>query len=710
MNLAVSKTAEKRKRFVLVLLLIVVGLILLSPTAQAAGLTKATESNGYAYSEYDDSHYQLDYYVDDSGVFSFFSDTVASSGFMIVSAFWNLSKTVSTLTGNIVTEAYTLDFVKDFAHGIGKNMQSIAGVNSSGVGGTGLFPGFLVMIVLIVGVYVAYHGLIKRSTSKALSAVFNLIVVFVLSVGFLAYAPQYMENVTDFSSDINTTMLSIGTKLVFPDTKVQGQDETELIVNSLWGVQVKQPWLILQFGSTSVDEERVDALVSADPDSDDREAAVKNEVTNHNNYNLISKRLNARFGNVLLIMIVNLAMSIFVLLLMGTMLFSQLIFIVYATLMPFVLVFGMLPGADGKVMKMLIKMFNLLLTRAAIGLIVTIAFSLSSMACSITANTYFLFIAFLQIVIFAGIYMNMSKFLGVVSLNIDASKQGARQMYQKGTQMPRQLKRGVHTVKDSVKSAVSPFTQIVRAAKGDSNANGKNDSSGSSSRPSSEREETSDGKQPESENNSRKTGNRRAAKDERTEVTDQEQKLTDENKRTGAAADREQKRTDENKRTGETDQEQKRTDESKRTGASDREQKRTDGNKHTGTADREQQRGDENNRTGTPDHEQSHTGTTDREQSRTDDSNFKTSEHERGHGDNGSSSIGSYSSSGRDSAFANDSPSKPTGLDGTVKINGAAYSREKFRNSDVMDVSAKKNKNERRERRPERAGKRRGDS
>ena len=88
--------------------------------------------------------------------------------------------------------------------------------------------GFLLLIILIVGIYVAYTGLIKRETSKALHAVINFVVVFIVSASFIAYAPDYIKKINDFSSDISTASLDLGTKIRLPDSDSQGKDSVGL--------------------------------------------------------------------------------------------------------------------------------------------------------------------------------------------------------------------------------------------------------------------------------------------------------------------------------------------------------------------------------------------------------------------------------------------------------------------------------------------------
>ena len=89
-------------------------------------------------------------------------------------------------------QAYKLDFINDMADSIGQSIQTLAGVTQSGFSSTGFYVGFLLLIILVVGMYVAYTGLIKRETSKALHAVINFVVVFV-PVSYTHLYEQYVK-------------------------------------------------------------------------------------------------------------------------------------------------------------------------------------------------------------------------------------------------------------------------------------------------------------------------------------------------------------------------------------------------------------------------------------------------------------------------------------------------------------------------------------
>ena len=71
---------------------------------------------------------------------------------------------------------------------------------------------------------------------------------------------------------------------MLPDSDSAGKDSVDLIRDSLFSIQVQQPWLLLQFGNSDIEEigaDRVEALVSASPSADDgatREDVVKTEI------------------------------------------------------------------------------------------------------------------------------------------------------------------------------------------------------------------------------------------------------------------------------------------------------------------------------------------------------------------------------------------------------------------------------------------------
>ena len=443
------KSVTKEKVFhvlKLVLLAVTVTLVLLSllgTVAHASGLVDDTVNADNLYSKYPLSNYQLDFYVDNSWSWlpwnwlDGIGKSVQYGLYCITNFVWTISLYLSNATGYVVQQAYKLDFINDMADSIGESIQTLAGVTEHGFSSSGFYVGFLLIIILIVGVYTAYTGLLKRETSKALHAVINFVVVFIVSASFIAYAPNYIQKINDFSSDISTASLDLGTKIMLPDSESKGKDSVDLIRDSLFAIQVQKPWLLLQFGNSDTEEigtDRVEALVSASPSDEDgetRENVVKTEIEDNDNDNLTIPQVVNRLGMVFFLLIFNLGITIFIFLLTGMMLFSQILFIIYAMFLPISFLLSMIPTYENMAKQAVVRVFNAIMTRAGITLIVTVAFSISSMFYNISTDYPFFMVAFLQIICFAGIYMKLGELMSMFSLNANDSQQIGRRIFRR---------------------------------------------------------------------------------------------------------------------------------------------------------------------------------------------------------------------------------------------------------------------------------------
>ena len=431
------------KMALLVVALSLILLSLLGTVAHATGLVDDTINAENLYSKYPLSNYQLDFYVDNSWSWlpwnwlDGIGKSVQYGLYCITNFVWTISLYLSNATGYVVQEAYKLDFINDMADSIGKSIQTLAGVTENGFSSTGFYVGFLLLIILVVGMYVAYTGLIKRETSKALHAVINFVVVFVLSASFIAYAPDYIKKINEFSSDISTTSLDLGTKIMLPNSESEGKDSVDLIRDSLFSIQVEQPWLLLQFGNSNAEEigaDRVVALVSASPEDEDgktREEVVKTEIEDNDNNNLTIPQVVNRLGMVFFLFIFNIGITIFVFLLTGIMMLSQILFIIFAMFLPISFLLSMIPSQENLAKQAIVRVFNTIMTRAGITLIVTVAFSISSMFYNISKEYPFFMVAFLQIVCFAGIFIKLGDLMSMFSLNAGDSQNMGRRIFRR---------------------------------------------------------------------------------------------------------------------------------------------------------------------------------------------------------------------------------------------------------------------------------------
>lgn len=432
---------KKIVHYLLIMLAVILGVLvflaIMGTVAHAAGLVDNTVSDANAYSQYPLENYQLDFYVDSSwdwlpwNWLDGIGKSIQYGLYAITNFVWTVSLYISNATGYVVQEAYKLDFISDTAGSIGKNIQTLAGVTSSGFSSEGFYVGFLLILILVMGIYVAYTGLIKRETTKAVHAVVNFLVVFILSASFIAYAPNYISKINDFSADISSSALSLGTKIVLPDSNSKGKDSVDLIRDSLFSIQVKQPWLILQYGESDIDKlgsDRVESLLEASPDTDDREDIIVEEIEDKDNANLSVTKTMSRLGTVVFLFIFNIGISIFVFLLTGMMIFSQVLFIIYAMFLPVSFILSMIPTYEGMAKKALTKLFNTIMLRAGITLIITTAFSISTMFYSISSGYPFFMVAFLQIVTFAGIYFKLGDLMAMFSLQSSDTQQVGRRI------------------------------------------------------------------------------------------------------------------------------------------------------------------------------------------------------------------------------------------------------------------------------------------
>ena len=433
--------------------------------AHAAGLLDETIDTAHEFSRYPIDNYQLDFYVDSSwnwlpwNWLDGIGKTAQYAIYLFTNFLWTLNLYISNAVGYLIQQAYDLDFISSAASEIGKNIQLIAGVSASGLDSTGLFPGMMAIVTLLVGVYCTYVGLVKRETTKAFHAAMKVVVVFVVSVGLIAYAPSAITGVNEFSSDISNGIVDVSAKILAPDTAGENTG-VSAIRDCLFGIQVKQPWLIMQFGDSDVEnigEERVNSLLGTSPDENrgkDREEAVKSELEDYDNGNLTVTEVTSRFGLSVFFLIFNLIVSAFAIMLTGSMLLSQILFIISAMFLPVSLLISMIPAFSGTSRRAVISLFNTIMLRVGTTLLTTFVLVLSSLAYTIANGKPFVVVVLLQVIVFAGVYMERDKLLGMIGLRDEGTGRVGRAM----TNRPRR------TISRAVRKAL-PFAAGVGVGK-----------------------------------------------------------------------------------------------------------------------------------------------------------------------------------------------------------------------------------------------------
>ena len=158
---------------------------------------------------------------------------------------------------------------------------------------------------------------------------------------------------------------------------------------------------------------------------------MKTEIEDNDNNNLTIPQVVNRLGMVFFLLFFNLGITIFVFLLTGMMLFSQILFIIFAMFLPISFLLSMIPSYESMAKQAIVRVFNTIMTRAGITLIVTVAFSISSMFYNISTDYPFFMVAFLQIVCFAGIYMKLGDLMSMFSLNAGDSQSVGRRIFRR---------------------------------------------------------------------------------------------------------------------------------------------------------------------------------------------------------------------------------------------------------------------------------------
>ena len=447
MKIKEKKKIKKNKKwsynaFVLITICIVM-IFLTSSVGYASGLMPEPDGDtNYNFMRFPLRNYQLDFYIPSRGIqlphtmignatadaFNF-----ALSG--VTNILWMLNVNLSFFTGFMIQEAFELDFIGRTIDYVARNMQAIW---------NGFSRGFLPYFVLFVGGYVAYHGMLKKEVSKALQALLNFTITFILATAFFNATPTFLNMVNDFSRDMNTIALNVGTEILLTDSPQQGSNQ---IRQMLFELQVMQPYKILQFGSTDVPESRwlpflnyhgleggvrEYEYIMGDPlpvyRSTPRTDALEYEIEELGNSNMLPQGLFMRLIAIIIIGIFNFFVNLFSLILAGLMIFSQLLFIIFASFLGISIILSLLPAFSGIRKKAILDLVNTFGLRIGVIMLATVTFLISAMIYSMTSTQPLAFVMFLQVIAFVGIFFTTGKILSKFSLETNESQSLAKRI------------------------------------------------------------------------------------------------------------------------------------------------------------------------------------------------------------------------------------------------------------------------------------------
>ena len=110
------------------------------------------------------------------------------------------------------------------------------------------------------------------------------------------------------------------------------------------------------------------------------------------------------------------------------MLLSQILFIISAMFLPVSLLISMIPAFSGTSRRAVISLFNTIMLRVGTTLLTTFVLVLSSLAYTIANGKPFVVVVLLQVIVFAGVYMERDKLLGMIGLRDEGTGRVGRAM------------------------------------------------------------------------------------------------------------------------------------------------------------------------------------------------------------------------------------------------------------------------------------------
>lgn len=249
---------------------------------------------------------------------------------------WTVFMTDMTLNFfHFANDAEILNWLID---GVEGNIQEVAGIDDSGINGSGLFGQFIGLITVFVLFSVIYTAFLKRAPVEALKGLLTPIICMTLAMLIIANMGTYLKGVNNITTNVMNEVVTFG-------AGVEGDSDIETTEDVLHKAMVYTPYVNMMFGTDDnsvVAQDRVKALMTEKKDKE-RKKLLKEEYENGNSMvhpDNVSVQILYGFISVICGSILGIAV------LMVSMLFLilQIILILWAFIAPFALMWACLPG------------------------------------------------------------------------------------------------------------------------------------------------------------------------------------------------------------------------------------------------------------------------------------------------------------------------------------------------------------------------------
>ncbi|MGX1195938.1 CD3337/EF1877 family mobilome membrane protein [Metabacillus sp. SLBN-84] len=406
------------------------------------------------YNEYPQHHYKLDTWVNTDGDWMpwNWADGAGKQIYIammeIINSIWNVNILLANFTMKIVEEAFQLDFVSNVTEEIGSAIQNIAGFGPGGFMGNGLWPLLVTFIIAIVGAWATYVGMVKRESSRAWGGLISSVAIFIFALGFFSNAPSILKGINDWSSDLQSDVLAVSASVVNPGASYSKEEGIATVRNQMFDLMVKKPYLLMQYGTTQIEEDRVNDMLSLDPftDGEGRNEKAREEVEQQKNTMMSIDGISQRAGFVPLLFIANSIIGVFLLMVSGTIILYQMVFLALVLFAPVPLLMALVPRWKHAAFDWGMKVLHAQLMKISIALLLTILFGISAILYRATENSDlgYLGAMLLQIICFVGVWAKRKELFNIVSTavnNVESSTGATLQNYRQKFNQARSLAR-----------------------------------------------------------------------------------------------------------------------------------------------------------------------------------------------------------------------------------------------------------------------------
>lgn len=356
----------------------------------------------YYFLKYPMDNYSLDYsFEGDKGVFGAL-EGLAGVFYGLASILWSFCVGVCKIGIYLMDMSLRFDMVENSLGVVSRSLGNLFGIHGHGISG-GVFGNLFRFAVLALGVYVAFIGIVERKYTEVWKSVGMFILVLVISISFANHSKEYLSAVNDGVNELTQAISSIGMGVFESKEKKEeihdsggsvankvGEKKVQLATSSmcemLFDIQVRKPWLCLQFGTADKKEieERygegtIKEIESRAFGSEKRDEKVKkvieaDEEADRMAY-MTENGSNSRIGGIFFIFIANLVITGTVGFFCILMILGQVMFLVCVFLLPFAFFLALIPGKERILKKSLLRTVLYLFVKVGLVVLLTVLFS-----------------------------------------------------------------------------------------------------------------------------------------------------------------------------------------------------------------------------------------------------------------------------------------------------------------------------------------------